>query len=254
LSARAPLRRPLAARPSISFFFPACNEEKTVEPLARKAAGVLPTLTGDYEIIIVDDGSTDRTGEIADRLAREMPRVRVVHHPTNAGYGIALRSGFSESRKDLVFYTDGDLQFDVAELALLLPKIREADIVSGYKLKRADDTSRKFVSFVYNTILKVFFRLDIPDVNCGFKLYRREIFDAIELRSTRGLIDAEVLLKAQAAGYTVTTVGVHHYPRTHGSSRYRAKEIVLTIVQLGELWLDLNVRKSAQKRASAARA
>jgi glycosyltransferase involved in cell wall biosynthesis len=246
LSARAPLRRPLAARPGISFFFPACNEEKTVEPLARKAAGVLPTLTDDYEIIIVDDGSTDRTGEMA--------HVRVVHHPTNAGYGIALRSGFSESRKDLVFYTDGDLQFDVAELALLLPKIREADIVSGYKLKRADDTSRKFVSFVYNTILKVFFRLDIPDVNCGFKLYRREIFDAIELRSTRGLIDAEVLLKAQAAGYTVTTVGVHHYPRTHGSSRYRAKEIVLTIVQLGELWLDLNVRKSAQKRASAARA
>lgn len=243
VSARSPQRRPLPDRPSISVFFPACNEEETVEPLARKAAEVLPRLTGDYEIIIVDDGSTDRTPEIADRLAREMPNVRVVHHERNAGYGLALRSGFAASRKDLVFYTDGDLQFDIAELALLLPKIREADIVSGYKLKRADDASRKFVSVVYNTILKVFFGLRIPDVNCGFKLYRREIFDVIRLRSTRGLIDAEVLLKAQAAGYVVATVGVHHYPRTHGTSRYRAKEIVLTIVQLWELWLDLYVRR-----------
>jgi len=246
----SPHRRPLPARPGISFFFPACNEEETVEALARKALEVLPTLADDWEILIVNDGSTDRTGEIADRLAREVPRVRVVHHPVNAGYGRALRSGFAESRKDLVFYTDGDLQFDVAELALLMPRIREADIVSGYKLRRADDLSRKVVSFVYNGLLRVFFGLRVRDVNCGFKLYRREIFDAIELKSTRGLIDAEVLLKAEAAGYTIAQVGVHHYPRTHGSSRYRVREIALTILQMFELWLDLRLGRGVRKTAT----
>lgn len=240
-------RPPLPERPGISFFFPACNEEATVEKLTLKAAEVLPTLTDDYEIIIVDDGSTDRTGEIADRLAGELPAVRVVHHPENAGYGRALRSGFAESRKELIFYTDGDLQFDVTELALLLPEIREADIVSGYKLRRADDSGRKMVSFVYNTILRVFFGLRFPDVNCGFKLYRREVFDAIDLRSTRGLIDAEVLLKAEAAGFRIVQVGVHHYPRTHGSSRYRVREIALTILQLWTLWLDLRLGRGIRK-------
>jgi glycosyltransferase involved in cell wall biosynthesis len=235
----------------VSFFFPACNEEETVEPLTRKADEVLARIAGDYEIIIVDDGSTDRTGEIADRLAAEMPHVRVVHHERNSGYGLALRAGFAAARKDLVFYTDGDMQFDVSELPILLAKIRDADIVSGYKLKRADDASRKLVSFVYNTILRVFFGLRIPDVNCGFKLYRREVFDAIALRSTRGLIDAEVLLKAQAAGFTIVTAGVHHYPRTHGSSRYRVKEIVLTMVQLWELWLDLHVRGGSRRAREA---
>lgn len=246
-------RRALPDRPGISFFFPACNEEETVEALTRKALDVLPTLTEDWEIIIVNDGSTDRTGEIADRLAREVPRVRVVHHPVNAGYGRALRSGFAESKKDLVFYTDGDLQFDVAELALLVPKIREADIVSGYKLHRADDPSRKVVSFVYNGLLRLFFGLRVRDVNCGFKLYRREIFDAIDLKSTRGLIDAEVLLKAEAAGYTIVQVGVHHYPRRHGSSRYRAREIILTILQMFELWVDLRLGRGVRRLATSPR-
>src|SRR5262245_15215161 len=241
----------ISFRPPISFFFPACNEEETVEALTRKALEVLPTLSDDWEIIIVNDGSTDRTGEIADRLAREDARVRVVHHPVNAGYGRALRSGFAESRKELVFYTDGDLQFDVSELALLVPKIREADIVSGYKLKRADDLSRKAVSVIYNTLLRVFFGLRVKDVNCGFKLYRREIFDAIELKSTRGLIDAEVLLKAAAAGYTITQVGVHHYPRRHGSSRYRVREIVLTMAQMFELWVDLRLGRGVRRPATS---
>jgi glycosyltransferase involved in cell wall biosynthesis len=242
-----PMRRPLPARPSISFFFPACNEEATVETLTRRAIDLLPTLTDDWEVIIVNDGSTDRTGEIADRLSLEIPRVRVVHHPTNAGYGRALRSGFAESHKDLVFYTDGDLQFDVAELALLVPLIPGADIVSGYKLRRADDASRKLVSFVYNTLLRALFGLRLKDVNCGFKLYRREIFDVIELKSTRGLIDAEVLLKAEAAGYRIAQIGVHHFPRTHGSSRYRVREIVLTIAQMFTLWLDMRLGRGVRR-------
>jgi glycosyltransferase involved in cell wall biosynthesis len=227
-------------KPKISFFFPACNEEETVEELALRADKVLREIASDYEVIIVDDGSTDRTPEIADRLAAENRRIRVVHHPRNRGYGTALRSGFGAAKFDLVFYTDGDLQFDVAELPQLLPLIRDADIVSAYKKRRMDSWERKVVSWVYNMSLRLFFGLPFRDVNCGFKLYRREIFDKIELKSTRGLIDAEVLLKARKAGYRIVQTGVTHFRRREGGSRYRIREIMMTIVQMFELWRDLH--------------
>ncbi len=227
-------------KPRISFFFPACNEEETVEELALRADRVLRKVTSEYEIIIVDDGSTDRTGEIADRLALENRRIRVIRHPQNRGYGSALRSGFTGAKLDLIFYTDGDLQFDVAELPRLIPLIGEADIVSAYKIRRMDSWERKIVSWVYNTSLRLFFGLPFQDVNCGFKLYRREVFDTIELKSTRGLIDAEVLLKARKAGYKIVQIGVTHFKRREGGSRYRVREIVMTIVQMFELWRDIH--------------
>ncbi len=227
-------------KPRISFFFPACNEEETVEELALRADRVLRDAASDYEVIIVDDGSTDRTAEIADRLAAENRRIRVVHHPKNRGYGTALRSGFAAAKLDLVFYTDGDLQFDVAELPRLIPLIRDADIVSAYKERRMDSWERKVVSWVYNTSLRLFFDLPYRDVNCGFKLYRREVFDAITLKSTRGLIDAEVLLKARKAGFRIVQTGVTHFRRREGGSRYRIREIVMTIVQMFDLWRDLH--------------
>ncbi len=227
-------------KPKISFFFPACNEEETVEELAIRADKVLRDITSDYEVIIVDDGSTDRTAEIADRLAEENRRIRVVHHPQNRGYGSALRSGFAASKLDLVFYTDGDLQFDVAELPKLIPLIEDADIVSAYKIRRMDSWERKIVSWVYNTSLRLFFDLPYRDVNCGFKLYRREIFDRIELKSTRGLIDAEVLLKARKAGFRIVQTGVTHFRRREGGSRYRVREIVMTMAQMFDLWRDLH--------------
>ena len=226
-------------KPAISFFFPACNEEDTVEELARRADRVLRDLASDYEVIIVDDGSTDRTAEIADRLARENRRIRVIHHPVNRGYGVALRSGFEAARLDLIFYTDGDLQFDVAELARLIPLIEDADIVSAYKIRRMDGWQRKAVSWVYNTSLRLFFGLPLRDVNCGFKLYRREVFDAFSLHSTRGLIDAEVLLKARKAGFRIVQVGVTHFRRRAGGSRYRIREIVMTMLQMARLWKEL---------------
>jgi len=227
-------------KPRISFFFPACNEERTVEELARRADKVLREIASEHEIIIVDDGSTDRTGEIADALARENRRIRVIHHPQNRGYGVALRSGFAAARLDLVFYTDGDLQFDVAELAKLIPLIKEADIVSAYKIRRMDGWERRVVSWVYNTTLRVFFGLPVRDVNCGFKLYRREVFERITLRSTRGLIDAEVLLKARQAGFRIAQIGVTHFRRREGGSRYRVREIVQTITQMVGLWRELH--------------
>ncbi|MFH1277962.1 MAG: glycosyltransferase family 2 protein [Candidatus Eisenbacteria bacterium] len=226
-------------KPTISFFFPACNEEDTVEELARRADRVLRDLTSDYEVIIVNDGSTDRTEEIADRLAEENRRIRVVHHETNQGYGVALRSGFAAATMDLVFYTDGDLQFDVAELSKLIPLIDDADIVSAYKIRRMDGMQRRVVSWVYNTSLRLFFGLKVRDVNCGFKLYRREVFDMITLVSTRGLIDAEVLLKAERAGFRIVQVGVTHFRRRAGGSRYRIREIVKTMTQMVGLWREL---------------
>jgi len=227
-------------KPRISFFFPACNEEETVEELALRADRVLRDVASEYEVIIVDDGSTDRTAEIADRLAAENRRIRVVHHPRNRGYGAALRSGFAAAKLDLIFYTDGDLQFDVAELPRLIPLIHEADIVSAYKERRMDSWERKVVSWVYNTSLRLFFDLPFRDVNCGFKLYRREVFDAITLKSTRGLIDAEVLLKARKAGFRIVQTGVTHFRRREGGSRYRIREIVMTMAQMFDLWRDLH--------------
>jgi len=227
-------------KPKISFFFPACNEEDTVEELARRAEKVLRDLTSDHEVIIVDDGSTDRTGEIADRLAAENRHIRVVRHEANRGYGVALRSGFAAARLDLVFYTDGDLQFDVSELSKLIPLIDDADIVSAYKLRRMDGLQRRIVSWIYNTSLHVFFGLQIRDVNCGFKLYRRAVFDKISLHSTRGLIDAEVLLKARREGFRIVQVGVTHFRRRAGGSRYRVREIVMTMVQMIGLWRELH--------------
>ncbi len=226
-------------KPKISFFFPACNEEDTVEELARRADKVLRELTSEYEVIIVDDGSTDRTPEIADRLAAENRRIRVIRHPRNQGYGSALRSGFAAARLDLIFYTDGDLQFDVSELSELIPLIEGADIVSAYKRRRMDGMQRRVVSWVYNTSLRLFFGLDVRDVNCGFKLYRREVFDKITLNSTRGLIDAEVLLKARRAGFSIVQVAVTHFRRRTGGSRYRVREIVMTITQMIGLWREL---------------
>lgn len=226
-------------KPKISFFFPACNEEDTVEELARRADKVLRELTSDYEVIIVDDGSTDRTPEIADRLAAENRRIRVIRHPQNRGYGSALRSGFAAARLDLIFYTDGDLQFDVSELSKLIPLIEGADIVSAYKQRRMDGMQRRVVSWVYNTSLRLFFGLDVRDVNCGFKLYRREVFDRITLNSTRGLIDAEILLKARRAGFSIAQVAVTHFRRRAGGSRYRVREIVMTITQMIGLWREL---------------
>lgn len=224
---------------SLSFFFPAYNEEKTIEPLVRAAQEVLEEICDDYEIIIVDDGSTDRTGEIADRLASGSERIRVIHHPRNRGYGVALRSGFRSATKDLVFYTDGDFQFDVRELKKLLPLIKNADIVSGYKIKRADKAYRDTFSWVFNMLCRTLFHLEVKDVNCAFKLYRRKIFDSMELKSVRGLIDAEVLIKAQRAGYRIVQTGVSHFPRKEGRSKKRLQEIISTIVQMVQLRREL---------------
>ena len=201
---------------SISVFFPCFNEQDNIAGLVEKALGVLEKLNADFEVIIVDDGSSDDTGKIADELAGKNDRVKAVHHHTNLGYGAALQSGFKAATKDLVFYTDGDGQFDINEMPPLLGLMEQCDIVSCYRLNRQDNLVRKINAWCWTNLVCILFRMKIRDIDCAFKLYRREIFDNIALSSTGALIDTEVLARATRRGYSITQVGVHHYPRTAG--------------------------------------
>jgi glycosyltransferase involved in cell wall biosynthesis len=202
---------------SISVFFPCYNEQGNVARTTEQALAVLKKLNADYEVIIVNDGSKDETGRIADEIARRESRVKVVHHPTNRGYGAALQSGFRAATKELVFYTDGDGQFDMNEMPVLLPLIKQYDIVSCYRINRQDNLIRKINAWCWTKLVCLMFGMRIRDIDCAFKLYKREIFDNIRMVSTGALIDTEVLSRAIRRGYTITQKGVHHYPRTAGA-------------------------------------
>ncbi|MHC4475658.1 MAG: glycosyltransferase family 2 protein [Planctomycetota bacterium] len=201
---------------SISVFFPCYNEQDNVAKTTEKALAVLQELNADFEVIIVNDGSADATAQIADDLAAKNPKVKVVHHRQNMGYGVALRSGFGAATKTLVFYTDGDGQFDISELPPLLPLAEQYDIVSCYRLDRQDNLIRRINAWCWNKLVCWLFGMKVRDIDCAFKLYKREIFDNITLQSTGALIDTEVLARAIAKGYTIGQRGVHHYPRTAG--------------------------------------
>jgi glycosyltransferase involved in cell wall biosynthesis len=211
-----------AARvPALSYFFPAHNEEANLEGLVLEALEALPALADRYEIIAVDDGSRDATPSIADRLAAAHPDVvRAVHHPTNLGYGAALRSGFRAARYDLVCFTDGDRQFRVVDLGRLTGRIAgpdAPDVVVGYRIKRADPPIRSVYARLYKLANRVWFGLPVRDVDCACKLFRREALAGIRVESGGAFFSAELLIKLRAAGRTVAEVGVAHYPRTAGS-------------------------------------
>ena len=203
---------------SISVFFPCYNEQENVGRTVGKALDILEKLGTEFEVIIVDDGSTDRTGQIADEIAAKDKRVIVVHHQRNLGYGAALQSGFRAAQKELVFYTDGDGQFDMEEMPPLLPLMEQYDIVSCYRLKRQENLMRRINGFCWTKLVCLMFGMKIRDIDCAFKLYRREIFDNIELTSTGALIDTEILARAVRKGYRIIQRGVHHYPRTAGKA------------------------------------
>jgi glycosyltransferase involved in cell wall biosynthesis len=200
----------------ISVFFPCYNEQDNLEVVIKQALAVLEQLKADFELIIVDDGSTDGTGRIADEMAEANSRIKVVHHQTNLGYGAALRSGFKRSSKELVFYTDGDGQFDIKEMPPLLGLMEQYDIVSCYRLNRRDNIIRKINGWCWTKLVCLLLGMKIRDIDCAFKLYKREIFDNIKLLSTGALIDAEILARAIRKGYRVTQEGVHHYARRAG--------------------------------------
>lgn len=224
----------------ISVFMPAYNDEATIGLLVSDALAVLPTLTDDFEVIVVNDGSTDGTAALLEELARGNERVRVVHHAKNRGYGGALRTGFASATKDLVFYTDGDGQYDVRELARLRPLLAAGvDAVNGYKLKRSDGWRRKVLGAVYNRVTRLLFQIPIRDVDCDFRLIRRRALERVELVSSSGGICVELVHKLHRTGCRFAEVAVHHYPRAHGRSQFlRPRRIILTARDLLSLWLN----------------
>ncbi len=206
----------------LSYFFPAHNEEANLEGLVDEALATLPLLAETFEVIAVDDGSRDATPSIADDLAARHPGVvRVVHHPTNLGYGAALRSGFAASRYELVAFTDGDRQFHVADIGRLAARLSEddaPDVVVGFRIKRADPVIRTAYARAYRLANRIFFGLKVTDVDCACKLFRRDALEGIHVESDGAFFSAELLIKLGAAGRTIAEVGVPHYPRTAGSA------------------------------------
>jgi len=208
---------PIDKLASLSLFYPFYNEEGNIEEAVRRALAILPRFADEFEVILVDDGSRDRTGAIADSLAASDARLRVVHHPANRGYGAALRSGIAASRHEWIFYTDGDNQFDLEEIALLLPLRHDHEIVSGYRIARSDPWPRKLNAAIFNLAIRILFGLSMRDVDCAFKLYRGSIFAGMDLTSNGAMIDVEILAKARRRGGRIAEVGVRHHPRTVGT-------------------------------------
>jgi glycosyltransferase involved in cell wall biosynthesis len=219
----------------LSYFFPAHNEEANLEGLVEEALATLPGLADTFEIVIVDDGSRDRTGRIADGLTAAHPGVvRAVHHPTNLGYGAALRSGFGAARYDHVAFTDGDRQFRVADVGRLIDRLAEADrpdVVVGYRIKRADPVVRTLYARAYRLANRIFFGLRVRDVDCACKLFRREALDGLAVESGGAFFSAELLIKLQVAGRSVAEVGVPHHPRTAGSPTGAKPSVVFRAVR-----------------------
>lgn len=213
----------------------------------------LRRISTDWEVIIVNDGSKDRTGEIADRLAAQYPEVRAVHNCPNLGYGGALQRGFREATKTWVFYTDGDGQFDFEEIDNLLPLLGQYDIVSAYRLNRQDPLIRKLNAFGWTMLVNFVFGLWIRDIDCAFKIFPRRLFDEIEMRSMGALIDAEVLARAKRLGYSIGQAGVHHYPRTAGEQSGANIRVILRAFKELLLLRKHIVRTGAQKGPADAR-
>lgn len=225
-------------KPSISVFFPAYNDEKSIPILIKKVEPMLKKYTSDYEIIIVDDKSPDNLAKVADNLAKKNKHIKVVHHKTNKGYGGALKSGFKTASKDLIFYTDGDGQYDPSEIARLLPHINKYDMVNGYKMKRSDNIARIIVGRLYHFFVKIMFSLPIKDVDCDFRLFNKKVIKNINLESDSGMICVEMMRKIRDKKFTIKEIPVHHYPRIEGKSQFfKVKRIIELFRDLFKLWI-----------------
>ena len=238
--------------PGLSVFFPAYNDAGTIASLVITAVHVAGTLTPDFEVIVVNDGSSDETPRILDELARLYPgRVRIVHHPRNRGYGGALRTGFATATKDLIFYTDGDAQYDPSEVAELWPKMTDdVDWVNGWKISRSDPVHRIVIGRLYHHMVKLLFGLKVRDVDCDFRLMRRRIFDVVRLEKDSGVICLEMMKKFQDAGFRVAEHPVHHYHRSYGKSQFfNFRRIVRTAIDVMKLWWALVIRREHLKQA-----
>lgn len=218
---------------SISFFCPAYHDEKNLPVLISYVSEFLKEITDTFEIIIVEDGSPDKTGEVADALAKEFPNVQVIHHPKNLGYGVTLRDGYLAAKYDYVMYTDGDNQYDVREFLPYLHLLETNDVLSGYVTQKALSFRRKVQSEVYNWLVRILFFVWFRDINCAMKIFKRKFLDSISIKSSSCFIDAEMIIKAKNGGFKIAQFPVTHFSRTEGlASGSKASVIVSTIAEM----------------------
>jgi len=222
---------------SLSAFFPCYNEEKNLEPLVREALQVLNNLVTQYEILIINDGSSDDTGLIADSLSERYNNVLVIHHQKNGGYGAALISGFNNSSYEWIFFTDGDHQFFMKEIELLLADIDSHDALIGFRKKRRDSWHRILYARSWNVLIKLLFNLNVRDINCAFKLIKKKSLEGITLQSSGAMISTELLVKLKLSGASIKEVGVSHKPRLYGTQTGANLKVILkAFIELFKLY------------------
>jgi glycosyltransferase involved in cell wall biosynthesis len=211
----------------LSIVLPAYNEEANIERMVVRSTEVASRHCTDHEVIVVDDGSSDTTASIVDKLAADDPRIRLVRHAVNQGYGGALKSGFLAAKMDLVFFTDSDNQFDLDELAVFIDLIQSVDVVAGYRIKRMDPFFRRLNARAWNYLVRALFYVPVRDIDCAFKLFRREVFDGLELTSVGAMVNTELMVKLGRSGYRVVEVGVNHFPRTAGKPQGASIKVII---------------------------
>lgn len=222
----------------LSLVLPAHNEEENIAAVVHDAEAVLPTIFSDYEVVVVNDGSQDRTGEIADQLAAANPHVRVIHHEVNRGYGDTITTGMNAATGDYIMFTDSDRQFDLRDLNRLAPYVPHYDIVAGYRVKRNDPPFRILFARVFNLAVQLLFNVHVRDIDCAFKVFHADVLKGMNMQARYGLINAEILAKAQVRGRTITEVGVNHYPREAGEQSGGSWKVVSrSMRETVKLWL-----------------
>jgi len=213
--------------PSISAFFPCLNEEKNIQPLVEQLATILPKVAKKFEIIIIDDGSTDKTPRIAQQLSSDLPYVRTITHPSNRGYGASLHSGFEAAQYDWIFFTDGDLQFDVSELQKFLPHTQKFSVIIGYRIKRAEGNLRAFNAKMFRLFIDTLFRVHVKDIDCACKLSKKNSLYDVFLDSKGAMISAEMLYRLKKKRLPFKQIPVTHYPRKFGKPTGNNPKVVI---------------------------
>lgn len=221
----------------VSIVLPAYNEEANIVEAVERATAVADRLCEEHEIVVVDDGSRDKTAELVLQLCDADPRIRLIRNARNRGYGDAVRTGLRSARLDLVFFTDADNQFDINQLDLLLDRIDRAHVVAGYRIKRQDSLSRRITARVWNQVVRALFYVPVRDIDCAFKLFRRDVFDTIDIESMGAMVNTELMVKIGRTGKTVVEVGVTHLPRTAGTARgAKLSVIIRALIEVSRMY------------------